>query len=158
MFNIIGHSLLHIAGDCCIHTPPLSSPPPPPPCCCWLVYLEAVAAKSPLPSESVWATDMNGLIQQRSMPTRREDEEEKQRLLYWTHGIANVTCYKTVSSDSCVAAALFLCMKTKGGTQNIIDFAHKHTHTHINYSYSPDENFTLVIVDSIITSLSLSGF
>merc|ERR1712014_256409 len=103
------------------------------------------------------ATDMNGLIQQRSMPTRREDEEEKQRLLYRTHGIANVTCYKTVSSDSCVAAALFLCMKTKGGLK-ISSTSPTNTHTHINYSYSPDENFTLVIVDSIITSLSLSGF
>lgn len=154
MFNIIGHSLLHIEGDCCIHTP-LSSPPPP--CCCWLVYLEAVAAKSPLPSESVWATDMNGLIQQQRMPTRREDEEEKQRLLYWTHGIANVTCYKTVSSDSCVAAALFCVWRQKGGLK-ISSTSPTNTHTHNNYSYSPDENFTLVIVDSIITSLSLSGF
>merc|ERR1712014_293529 len=75
------------------------------------------------------ATDMNGLIQQRSMPTRREDEEEKQRLLYRTHGIANVTCYKTVSSDSCVAAALFLCMKTKGGLK-ISSTSPTNTHTH----------------------------
>lgn len=80
-------------------------------------------AKSPLPSESVWATDMNGLNQ------RAVCLEKKKSSLYYIDGITNVTCYKTVSSDSCVAAA-FCVRGRKGGLKKYHRLpTHPHTLT-----------------------------
>jgi len=80
-------------------------------------------------------------------------------IIYWT-ALCRCHLLKTVSWDSCVAAA-FVYEDEKGGTQKYHWLCPHHIlppHTPTHYYYSPDENFTLVIVDSLLPALVCQDF